>query len=40
MIYVVMTKEEFMQENKFGLRKLNTVFAKYFIVNIKYLHGT
>ena len=31
MIYVVMTKEKFMKENKFGLRKLNTGFAKYFI---------
>ena len=31
MIYGVMTKEGFMQENKFGLRKLNTGFAKYFI---------
>lgn len=39
MIYGVMTKEGFMQENKFGLRKLNTEFAKYFIVNIKHWHG-
>ena len=34
MIYVVMTKEKFMKENKFGLRKLNTGFAKYFIGNL------